>query len=379
MEITNFFRGELLEVIEWTDETRDTLCHRFPDEDKAIKRGAQLIVRESQLAQLIYLGEFGDTFGPGRHALTTENIPILTKLRSWKYGFESPFKVDVYFVTARLFTGNRWGTSNPIMMRDDELGVVRARAFGIYDFRVVDPRLFLREVAGSDSDFRLAEFAETMRSRLVSAFSEALANAKIPVFDTARRYAELGGALLPLIDPVMRGKYGIDVSGFVVENVSVPQEVEQAIDARSSMAAVGDLNEYVKFQLARGLEAGGGAGAVAGQLAAGLAIAQQLMQQPQGQGRPPGGREGAAGGGGASAGARGAVPDARGAVPDARSAMPDARGAIPEMLSPLEVARALGVSEEAVMSLIQSGELKAKHIGSSWRIRRAALDTYLAD
>src|SRR5207244_8281236 len=141
-------------------------------------------------------------------------------------------KVDVYFVTTRLFTGNRWGTINPIMMRDDELGVVRARAFGIYDFRIVDPRLFLREVAGSDSDFRLAEFAETMRSRLVSAFSEALANAKIPVFDTARRYAELGGALLPLIDPVMRGKYGIAVSSFVVENVSVPQEVEQAIDAR---------------------------------------------------------------------------------------------------------------------------------------------------
>ena len=138
MSVFDFIKGELIEIIEWTDDSRDTLSYRFPDEDKAIKNGAQLIVRESQVVQFVYLGEFGDTFGPGKHTLTTDNIPILTRLKSWKYGFDSPFKADVYFVTTRLFTGNKWGTSNPIMMRDDDFGIVRARAFGTFDFKIVD-------------------------------------------------------------------------------------------------------------------------------------------------------------------------------------------------------------------------------------------------
>ena len=140
MGIADFFKGELIDVIEWTDDSRDTLSYRFPDDDKAIKNGAQLIVRESQVAQFVYLGEFGDTFGPGKHTLTTDNIPILTKLASWKYGFNSPFKADVYYVITRLFTGNKWGTSNPVMLRDNDFGVVRVRAFGTYDFRIVEPR-----------------------------------------------------------------------------------------------------------------------------------------------------------------------------------------------------------------------------------------------
>src|SRR5512134_1371355 len=192
MGLIDYLKTQFLEIVEWTDDSRDTLSFRFPDDDKAIKRGAQLIVRESQVAQFVYLGEFADTFGPGKHTLSTENIPILTRLKSWKYGFESPFKVDIYYVTTRLFTGNKWGTSNPIMMRDDDFGIVRARAFGTFDFKVVDPKLFLKEVAGSDQNFRLDEFAETMRSRIVSVFSDALASAKIPVLDVAARYTELG-------------------------------------------------------------------------------------------------------------------------------------------------------------------------------------------
>ena len=146
MGITDFFKGEFIDVIEWTDDSRDTLSYRFPDEDKAIKNGAQLIVRESQVAQFVYLGEFGDTFGPGKHGLTTDNIPVLTRLKSWPFGFESPFKADVYFVVTRLFTGNKWGTANPVMLRDNDFGIVRVRAFGTYDFKVVDPKIFLREV-----------------------------------------------------------------------------------------------------------------------------------------------------------------------------------------------------------------------------------------
>jgi len=346
MGLLDFLKSELIEIIEWTDDSRDTLAWRFPDDDKAIKRGAQLIVRESQIAQFVYVGEFGDSCGPGKHTLTTDNIPILTRLKSWQYGFESPFKADVYYVNTRLFTGNKWGTSNPIMMRDDDLGVVRARAFGTYDFRVVDVKTFLREVAGSDHDFRLHEFADTMRSRLVSAFSDALATAKIPVLDVAQRYTELGEALLPLINPAVKAKYGLEIATFVVENVSVPPEVEEALDKRSSMAAVSDLNAYVKYQLGRGLESGaGGAAGTATELAVGLAMAQQVMQQQ-------GGLAGA--------------PTA-------------ARGALPELLSPAEVAGALGVPESDVLELLESGELPGKRIGESWRIKRAALEAYLAD
>ena len=344
MGVMDFIKGEFIEIIEWTDDSRDTLSHRFPDEDKAIKNGAQLIVRESQAAQFLYLGEFGDTFGPVKHALTTDNIPILTRLKSWRFGFESPFKADVYFLNTRLFTGNKWGTANPVMMRDNDLGVVRVRAFGIYDFRIVNVRRFLREVAGSDHDLTLDGFVDTMRSRIVSVFGDALASAKIPVLDLASRYAELGEALLPLINPIVSAKYGLEVTSFVVENISVPVEVEQAIDKRSSMAAVGNLNDYVKFQMAQGMEKGGSSGAMATELAVGLSIAQQIVRQQ-------GGVAGIAG--------LGTAPAAS------------------DLLSPADVATALGVSEADVMAIIESGELPAKKIGLSHRVKRSALDAYL--
>ena len=347
MGLMDFIKGELIEIIEWTDDSRDTLSYRYPDDDKAIKNGAQLIVRESQHVQFVYLGEFGDTFGPGKHTLTTDNIPILTKLKSWKYGFNSPFKADVYYLNTRLFTGNKWGTANPVMMRDNDLGIVRVRAFGTYDFRITEPKVFLKEVAGSDHNFRLDEFAETMRSRVVSVFAEALAQAHIPVFDVASRYSELGQALLPLINPVINAKYGLEVSSFIVENVSVPPEVEQAVDKRSSMAAVGNLNDYVKFQMAQGMEKGGGSGGAATELAVGLSIAQQIMQQ---QGMP-------------SAAAASAA---------------SAAVTLPDLLGPPDVAKALGVTEADVMAIIESGELQAKKIGTAYRIKRSALDEYLA-
>jgi excisionase family DNA binding protein len=348
MGIMDFLKGELIEIIEWTDDSRDTLSYRFPDDDKAIKNGAQLIVRESQQAQFVYVGEFGDTFGPGKHTLTTDNIPILTRLKSWKFGLSSPFKADVYFVNTRLFTGNKWGTANPVMMRDHDLGVVRVRAFGTYDFRIVDTKLFLKEVAGSDHNFRLDEFAETMRSRIVSVFGDAVSSAQVPVFDVASRYTELGDALLPLINPVVSAKYGIEIASFILENVSVPPEVEQAVDKRSSMAVVGNLNDYVKYQMAQGMEKGGGAGGMATEMAVGLSIAQQMIQQQNLQ-TPP------AGAGASSAAAT-----------------------LPELLAPADVAKILGVSEQDVLTTIESGELTAKKIGTSYRVKRSALNEYLA-
>jgi membrane protease subunit (stomatin/prohibitin family) len=149
MGLTDFLRSQFIDIIEWNDDSRDTLSFRFPDADKEIKNGAQLIVRESQNVQFVYLGQYGDLFGPGKYTLTTDNIPVLSRLKGWKYGFESPFKADVYYLTMRLFTGNKWGTSNPIMVRDQDFGIVRVRAFGTYDFRIVDPPKFLKEVAGT--------------------------------------------------------------------------------------------------------------------------------------------------------------------------------------------------------------------------------------
>ena len=353
MGILNFLKGQLLEIIEWNDDSRDTLSFRFPDDDKEIKRGAQLIVRESQMVQFMYLGEFGDTFGPGKHTLSTDNIPILTTLASWKYGFESPFKADVYYLVTRIFPGNKWGTSNPVMMRDNDFGIVRARAFGTYDFHIIDPRLFLKEVAGTDQHFRLDEFADTMRSRIVSVFSEALAKANIPVLDVARRYSELGESLLPLINPIMGAKYGLEMTSFVVENVSLPPEVEQAIDKRSSMSAIGNLNDYVKFQMAQGMEKGGGAGGAATEMAIGLAMAKQIIEQ--------------------QSGAAAASPIQ---APAASSpAQPPAAGF--DLLSPADAARLLGVTEADVVASITAGDLKAKKIGATYRITRAALEDFI--
>jgi excisionase family DNA binding protein len=363
MGLMDFIRGQLLEIIEFNDDSRDTISWRFPDEDREIKRGAQLIVRESQVAQFVYLGQFGDTFGPGKHTLTTDNIPILTTLKGWKYGFESPFKADVYFVNTRLFTGNKWGTSNPVMMRDQDFGIVRLRAFGTYDFKVVEPRLFLKEVVGTDQNFRLDEFADTMRSRLISVFTDSLAKAKVPALDVAARYSELGEALLPVINPIVTPRYGLQMTAFVVENVSVPPEVEQAIDKRSSMSAIGNLNDYVKYQMAQGMAQPGGnagPGAAAAQMAMGFGMAQEMMKQ-QASAAPSAGPA--------------AQPAAPAAPPAAAPAAPVASA---DLMGVPDVAKYLGVSEDDVMASINSGQLKAKKIGSQYRISKASVDAFLA-
>jgi excisionase family DNA binding protein len=360
MGLIDYLKTQFLEIIEWQDDSRDTISFRYPDQDREIKNGAQLIVRESQTAQFVYLGQFGDTFGPGKYSLTTDNIPILSTLKGWKYGLHSPFKADLYYVNTRLFTGNKWGTANPIMLRDPDFGIVRARAFGIFDFKVIDVKVFLKEVAGTDNHFRLEQFSDTMRARIVSVFTDALAAAKVPVLDLASRYTELGAALLPLINPQVTTKYGIEISSFVVENVSVPPEVEAAIDKRSSMAAIGNLNDYVKFQMAESLTREGAAGGIAGTgagLGAGLAMGQQMMasmNQPQ-------------------------TTHPAGAVPPPLPASSAAAGAsaVPELLGAADLARILGVSETDVLASLEKGDIKGKKIGSTWRVTRTALDEFL--
>lgn len=376
MSLLNIITKQLIEVIEWTDDSRDTLSYRWPDEDKEIKNGAQLIVRESQQVQFVSAGQFADLFQPGKYTLSTQNIPILSTLQGWKYGFQSPFKCDVYYLNTRLFTGNKWGTANPVMMRDKDFGVVRIRAFGSYDFRIVEAPKFLKEVAGTDQNFRLDEFADTMRSRIISVFTEALAKAQIPVLDVATRYSDLGDALLQLINPAMREKYGLEISSFILENVSVPPEVEQAIDKRSSMGAIGNLNDYVKYQMGQAMAAGGegsAAAAMPATMAMGFGMAQEMMRSMQ----SPAGTAGvgtAAPGGGAAAPSDPFSPAAAQAAQSPAAAAP---AAALQVLTPEQVAQVLGVGLDDVMSEIESGHLKARKIGSSWRIAQSALDEFL--
>ena len=356
MSILGFIKKELIEIIEWTDDSRDTLSYRWPDDDRQIKNGAQLIVRESQQVQFVAAGQYADLFGPGKHTLSTQNIPVLSTILGWKYGFESPFKCDVYYLNTRLFTGNKWGTANPVMMRDADFGVVRLRAFGTYDFRIVDPPKFLKEVAGTDQNFRLDEFADTMRSRIVSVFTEALAKANVPALDVASRYSELGDALLPIINPAVTEKYGLEITSFILENVSVPPEVEQAIDKRSSMSVIGNLNDYVKYQMGHGMGEGGegaAAAAVPAQMAMGFGMAQEMMKSMQ---QPA------------------AVPPP---LPTAAPAAPAAPAGGIDVLTPEQAAQALAVSVEDVMAAINAGELKARKIGNATRIARSALDAFL--
>lgn len=392
----NIIRNQFIDVIEWTDDSRDTLSFRWPDEDREIKNGAQLVVRESQLVQFVAAGQFADLFGPGKYTLTTENIPILSTILGWKYGFQSPFKCDVYYLNTRLFTGNKWGTANPVMMRDPDFGVVRLRAFGTYDFRIVDAPRFLKEVAGTDQHFRLDEFQDTMRSRIVSVFTDALARAHVPVLDVAGRYAEMGEALLPVINPAVREKYGLEISSFILENVSVPPEVEQAIDKQGSMRAIGNLNDYVKYQMGLGMGQGGdgGAGAAPAQMAMGFAMAQEMMRGMQG-GMAPGHAPGTQAAGGAGQGAPGGTPfgqdaarvegqndvSGRGDAAGVLSGAAPAGGAADlgglTVLTPEQAAQLLSVPVEDVMASIQAGDLKARKIGTAWRIARSALDEFL--
>lgn len=275
-----------IEVIEWLDPTNDTLVYRFPVAHQEIKMGAQLTVRESQVAFFVDEGKVADLFEPGRYELKTQNLPILTTLRSWKYGFNSPFKAEVYFINTRQFTDQKWGTANPIMLRDAEFGAVRLRAFGAYALRVTDPQTLMKEIVGTDGLFQVDEIAGQLRNMLVAAFTDALAALKIPALDLAGNYATLSATIREQV-AARFAQYGLGIPSFVIENISLPPEVEQALDKRTSMGVVGDMSRYTQFQAANAIEKAaerGGAGASGLELGAGLAMGQQMAQTIAGGG-----------------------------------------------------------------------------------------------
>jgi membrane protease subunit (stomatin/prohibitin family) len=275
----DFIRSELINIIEWTDDSSDTMVYRFPVHDNEIKMNAQLIVRESQAAIFVNEGQLADVFGPGRYQLTTENMPLLTTLKSWKYGFDSPFKAEVYFVNTKQFTERKWGTMNPIMMRDAEFGMLRLRAYGIYAFRVSDPAKFMKEVFGTNSQYTVEGLEGQLKRSIVSGVSDLIAEFDKPALDLAMYYDELSAAGKDKIQERFN-QFGLTITSFYIENISLPEEVEKVLDQRTSMGVMGNqMNKFTQYQAAQAIrdaaqnEGGGFAGAGVG-LGAGAAIGQ---------------------------------------------------------------------------------------------------------
>lgn len=294
MGLFSKIKGEFIDIIEWLDPTNDTIIHRFERYNNEIKYGAKLTVRESQMAVFVNEGQIADVFKPGMYTLETQNVPILSTLKGWKYGFNSPFKAEVYFINTKNFTDKKWGTKNPIMMRDAEFGMVRIRAFGNYAFKVNDPAKFIKEIAGTDGTFTTDEIEGQIKDIIMTRFTDYVAEQKIPVLDLASNYNELSKGIHEHIRPEI-GDYGLDVTKFLIENISLPPEVEAIMDKRTSMGIVGNMNQFTQFQTANAIEAaaknpGGDAGAGMG-MGMGFAMANQMggaiMNQNQQQTPPP--------------------------------------------------------------------------------------------
>ena len=280
MGLMDRLRGELIDIIEWTDDSRDTLAWRFPRHQNEIKSGAKLVVREGQAAVFVDKGRLADVFEPGTYTLDTANLPILSTLEGWKYGFESPFKAEVYFIRTTRVVDQKWGTKNPIMLRDPEFGPTRLRAFGTYAFKVSDPATFLETLVGTSGDVDTGAVTDQIRNLIVARFTDVLGSAKLAALDLAANVDELGGFVAEKMADDM-AEYGIEVVNLLVENVSLPPAVEKLLDERTGMGVIGDLGAYTQFQTAQAISKaaenpGGGAAAAGVGLGAGLAMANQM-------------------------------------------------------------------------------------------------------
>ncbi len=289
MGLWNRIRGEFVDVIEWIDDSNDTMVYRFERYANEIKYGAMLTVREGQVAILVSEGQLADIFDPGLYKLQTNNVPVLSTLQGWPHGFQSPFKAEVYFFSTRRFTDLKWGTKKPLMLRDREFGPVRLRAFGTYSVRVHEPATFLREIVGTDGHFTTGEITNQLRNLIVSRFATILGESGIPVLELAANYDQLSDFVSRQISPEF-GAYGLELTKLLVENISLPSAVEETLDRRTSMGLVGDLNAYTQFQSAEALRAaatnpGGGAAEGMG-MGMGFAMAQHFARQASNTNQP---------------------------------------------------------------------------------------------
>lgn len=302
MSLWNRITGEFIDIIEWTEPSQnEILAYRFTRYRNEIKNGAKLIVREGQAGAFVKEGQLADVKAPGTYTLDTNNFPILSTILGWKYGFESPFKSEVYFISTRQWTDQKWGTQNPVMLRDPEFGPIRLRAFGTYAFKITDPGMFLKEIVATDPSLEAYEVTNQFRNAIVSRFVDVIGSARIPMLDLAGNYEKVSKLALDRIAPEL-GKMGISLTQFFVENISLPPEVEAALDKRTQMGVLGNLDQYAKFQSAEAIRdaannPGGAAGAGVG-FGAGIALGNQMgaaLAGGQGGSAPPPLPAGAAG------------------------------------------------------------------------------------
>ena len=290
MGLFDWLTGQFIDVIEWTDNSTDTMVYRFNRQGNEIKYGAKLTVRESQIAVFVNEGVIADVLTPGIYELETKNIPILTNLQHWDHGFNSPFKAEVYFLNTKRFTDLKWGTKNPIMVRDPEFAMVRLRAFGTYEIRIDDAKTFLNEIVGTDGHFTTDEIEGQLTNLILSKFATILGQDDTPVLDLAANYEKFGAFITERISPAFK-EYGLELTRILVENISLPEEVEKALDTRSSREITGNLNDHVKYQSGQALgNAEGGAISDMVGMGAGLAMGQQMtnsMNNSQAGAPPP--------------------------------------------------------------------------------------------
>lgn len=273
MGLFNWIFGQFIDVIAWTDSSQDTMVYRFNRQGHEIKYGAKLTVRESQMAVFVNEGVIADILAPGIYELETKNIPILTSLKHWDHGFNSPFKAEVYFISTKRFIDLKWGTKNPIMVRDPEFAMVRLRAFGTYEIRINDPKLFLQEIVGTDGHFTTDEIESQLTNLIVSKFTTVMGKDQTPVLDLAASYEKFGSYITEHIAPSFK-EYGLSLTKMLVENISLPEEVEKAIDTRASRELTGNLDAHLKYQGGQAL--GNGAGAINDMV--GIVMGQQMAQ-----------------------------------------------------------------------------------------------------
>ncbi len=278
MGLFDWVFGQFIEVIEWTDDSHDTMVYRFPTYNNEIKYGAKLTVRESQVAVFVNEGVVADILEPGIYELETKNLPIMTSLEHWDHGFNSPFKAEVYFVNTKRFTDLKWGTKNPIMVRDPEFSMVRLRAFGTYEIRITDAKQFMNEIVGTDNHFTVDEIDDQLTNLIVSKFTTILGESKIPILDLASNYEKFSEYISQKIAPYF-GEYGLHLTKILVENISLPSNVEEAFDKRSSREITGNLDEYIKYQTGEALdsESSGSMGDMIG-MGAGIALGQSMAE-----------------------------------------------------------------------------------------------------
>jgi len=281
MSIRDFLKKQFIDVIHWTEPGDGILAYRYPMQDMEIQNGGQLTVRESQMAAFVNEGTIADIFKPGLYTLNTHTLPILTNLQNWDKAFQSPFKSDVYFFSTRLQINQRWGTPNSITIRDKEFGAVRLRAFGIYSYRLSDPRTFYTNLSGTREEYTVADLEGQLRNTIVGRMSDAFANSQVPFLDMAANQVALGQKIAEFLKPTFT-ELGLTLDSFVVENLSLPDELQKLLDQRIGMNMVGDLNRYTQYQVAQSMpiaaaNEGGGAAGIGVGLGAGLTMAQQMM------------------------------------------------------------------------------------------------------